>query len=95
VLPPAFSANYHYYVGQAEATFGRHVRACKELERAIAMAEQHGLGELVIKAEAALVSMRDGQTSDRRTAAIPVPPEFAHISDALHGACVAAMAEAT
>jgi hypothetical protein len=88
-LPPRLAANYHYYVGQGDIAFGRVVRGCTELGRAITVAEQHGLGEIVIKAEAALTCLREGRPAVARKAAVPLPPEFAHISDALHGACAA------
>jgi hypothetical protein len=90
-LPPDLSAGFHYYAGLGEIAFGRVVRACTELERAIAVAEQHGLGEIVIKAEAAMAGIRDGRAAKATPRAAPVPPEFAHISDALHGACAAAL----
>jgi tetratricopeptide (TPR) repeat protein len=93
VLPPILLADYHYYVGQGEAVFGRTERARQELERAIGLAEQHGLGEIVIKAEAALVRIREGQRATPTYRQVPVPPEFTHITDALHGACAAALAE--
>src|SRR5581483_4202544 len=43
-LPPQFAANFHDYVGIAEFTFGRPVRALAELERALATAEEHHFG---------------------------------------------------
>ena len=93
VLPPILLANYHYYVGQGEAVFGRAERARQELERAVGLAEQHGLGEIIIKAEAALLRIREGQREAETYRQVPVPPEFTHITDALHGACAAALAE--
>jgi tetratricopeptide (TPR) repeat protein len=93
VLPPILLANYHYYVGQGEAAFGRAERGCQDLERAIGLAEQHGLGEIIIKAEAALLRIREGQRETQTYRQVPVPPEFTHITDALHGACAAALAE--
>jgi hypothetical protein len=93
VLPPILLANYHYYVGQGEAVFGRAERARQDLERAIGLAEQHGLGEIIIKAEAALLRIREGQREAETYRQVPVPPEFTHINDALHGACAAALAE--
>lgn len=92
VLPPILLANYHYYAGQGDAVFGRVERARQELQRAIELAEQHGLGEIVIKAEAALLRIREGQRASMYHQ-VPVPPEFTHITDALHGAYAAALAE--
>ena len=93
VLPPRVLAAYHFYVGQGETVFGRPMRACTELKRALSIAEEHGLGEIVIKAEAALALFNEGQRVDPPYHSVPVPPEFAHINDALHGACAAALAE--
>ena len=90
-LPPSLAANYQYYIGQGDIVFARAIRGCRELERAMEIAERHGLGELVIKAEAALVALREGQVAETPVSAVPVPPEMAHISDALHGACAAAL----
>jgi hypothetical protein len=69
------------------------MRACSELRRALTIAEQHGLGEIVIKTEAALARFNEGQRVDPPYRSVPVPPEFAHINDALHGACAAALVE--
>jgi hypothetical protein len=90
-LPPELAAGFHYYTGLGEIAFGRILRACTELERAISVAEEHGLGEIVIKAEAAMVGVREGQVARAAPRVAPLPPEFAHISDALHGACAAAL----
>ena len=89
-LPPRFAANYHYYVGIAEFTFGRALRATTELERAVSLAEEHRFGELLIKAESALLMVRNGQKAPASVPAAPLPPEFGYISDALHGAWAAA-----
>jgi len=94
-LPPDLAASFHYYVALGDNAFGRTVRAISQLERAIAVAEQHGLGEIVIKAEAAMVEMRAGQMTRPAPRTAPVPAELAHISDALHGACAAALMGAT
>ena len=93
VLPPRVLAAYHFYVGQGETVFDRPTQACSELRRALAIAEEHGLGEMVIKAEAALACIRNGQRLEPSHRSVPVPPEFAHINDALHGACAAALVE--
>ena len=75
--------------------FGSLVGSSEEnVRRAIAVAEQHGLGEMVIKAEAARASQRAGRSTIPRSPAVPVPPEFAYISDALHGAYAASSLEA-
>ena len=79
--------------GLGEIAFGRAVRACTELTRAIALAEEHGLGELSSKAEAAMTRIREGVRVSTKTLALPVPPEFTYISDALYGARAAALAE--
>jgi tetratricopeptide (TPR) repeat protein len=93
LLPPRILAAYHFYVGQGETVFGRPTRAHSELRRALGIAEEHGLGEIVIKAEAALTCIREGLRLEPVRRAVPVPPEFAHINDALHGACAAALVE--
>lgn len=93
LLPPRILAAYHFYVGQGETVFGRPTRAFSELRRALGIAEEHGLGEIVIKAEAALTCIREGLRVEPVRRSVPVPPEFAHINDALHGACAAALVE--
>ncbi len=93
VLPPRILALYHFYAGQGEAVFGRPLRAFGDLKRALTIAEEHGLGELVVKAEAALMRFNEGQRVDPPYRSVPVPAEFAHINDALHGAYAAALVE--
>jgi tetratricopeptide (TPR) repeat protein len=90
-LPPVLLANYHYYVVQGELEFGRHDRARTEFARALKIAEQHSLGEIIIKAEAAILGAQSDRTAVQSLRSVPVPPEFAHITDALHGACAAAV----
>jgi tetratricopeptide (TPR) repeat protein len=88
-LPPTLEAGYHYYVGLGELVFGHPERGTAALDRALAVAETHRLGEMVIKAEAARKNVRTDTEPARRTATAPLPPEFAYISDALRGAWAA------
>lgn len=93
LLPPRARALWHYFVGQGELVFGRGT-ARHNLSQAVTIGEQHGLGEIIIKAEAALAQIRDGRGVHPTHRSVLVPPEFAHITDALHGACAAALVEA-
>lgn len=59
-LPIALACQYHFYVGQGYSLFGRNVQAKASLERAIEIAEQHHINEILFRAEQSLEALRDG-----------------------------------
>ena len=48
-LPVALACQYHFYVGQGYSLFGRNVQAKASLERAIEIAEQHHINEILFR----------------------------------------------
>ena len=59
-LPVALACQYHFYVGQGYSLFGRNAQAKASLERAIELAEQHHINEILFRAEQSLEALRDG-----------------------------------
>jgi tetratricopeptide (TPR) repeat protein len=59
-LPVTLACQYHYFVGQGFSLFGRTAQAKTALERAIELAEQHHINEVLFKAEQSLEALRDG-----------------------------------
>jgi tetratricopeptide (TPR) repeat protein len=59
-LPPVLEAWYHFYVGQGLRVFDRMEQARASLERALAVAERHGLNQIAYHAEQALGDLKDG-----------------------------------
>ncbi len=59
-LPVTLACQYHYFVGQGFSLFGRNAQAKAALERAIELAEQHHINEVLFKAEQSLEALRDG-----------------------------------
>lgn len=57
-LPPYFATGYQLTLGNGYARFGDDERAHQHLTRAIAMAREHGLNELLFDAEEALLGVR-------------------------------------
>lgn len=80
-LPPALEAWYHFYVGQGLRSFDHVEQARASLERALAVAERHGLNQIVFHAEQALGDLRDGVAIV--VAASPEPSAL--VSDAADG----------
>lgn len=59
-LPVVLACQYHLYVGQGYRLFGRHSQAKASLERALELAEQHHINEVLFRAEQSLEALRDG-----------------------------------
>lgn len=59
-LPVTLACQYHYFVGQGFSLFGQTAQAKAAFERAIELAEQHHLNEVLFKAEQALEALCDG-----------------------------------
>jgi tetratricopeptide (TPR) repeat protein len=86
VLPPVIEAEFLYHSGVGDLAFGRPAPAVEALQRALEMAEDRRLGELLFRVEAALACARAGAPPP--AAAMPAtPPErLAHVSAALSSA---------
>jgi tetratricopeptide (TPR) repeat protein len=56
-LPATLACHYHFYVGEGYRTFGRTEPARASLTRALQLAERHGLGQMVFRAEQSLRSL--------------------------------------
>jgi tetratricopeptide (TPR) repeat protein len=59
-LPVTLACQYHFYVGQGYSLFGHTAQAKASLERAIELAEQHQINEILFRAEQGLEALRDG-----------------------------------
>jgi tetratricopeptide (TPR) repeat protein len=81
-LPPRLAGHYHFYVARGYQTFGDTQRADAAYERALAIAEEHELNELIFQIEATRAVSVD-------TGAVPRPdaePGFAEVASAIRGA---------
>lgn len=59
-LPVTLACQYHFYVGQGYSLFGRNAQAKASLQRALEIAEQHHINEILFRAEQSLEALRDG-----------------------------------
>jgi tetratricopeptide (TPR) repeat protein len=59
-LPVTLACQYHFYVGQGYSLFGRNAQAEASLKRALQLAEQHHINEILFRAEQSLEALRDG-----------------------------------
>jgi tetratricopeptide (TPR) repeat protein len=59
-LPVTLACQYHFYIGQGYSLFGRTAQAKASLERALELAEQHHINEILFRAEQSLEALRDG-----------------------------------
>jgi tetratricopeptide (TPR) repeat protein len=74
-LPPVLAGYYHFYVGQGYHAFGRPERARTAFNQAIALAETHGLNDLLFQAESARTAAdRIGGTGEPGHGEIPMRP---------------------
>jgi hypothetical protein len=60
LLPVSLACQYNYYVGEGYRLFGRIEQARTALERALHLAEQHRLNEILFRVEQSLESLKDG-----------------------------------
>ncbi|MGH7665388.1 MAG: hypothetical protein ACRENI_14025, partial [Gemmatimonadaceae bacterium] len=72
-LPPALAAYYHLHVGEGCGRFERYERAQSALQAAITVAEQHGVNEVLMRAEAALANVRQVQRDEACLQPTPTP----------------------
>jgi hypothetical protein len=88
-LPPFLLGEFHYYVGLGHLVFDQPGLASEAFGRAVAVAERHGLTELLGRANA--------QSPIRAPAAAvtsPRPPTVLRVAEALHSARLLALASA-
>jgi len=70
-LPAALAVYYHYYAGQGFRIFGQFTAAKASLQRAIAIASQHNLNEMLMRAEQSLHELDDGSVVRMKQVADP------------------------
>jgi tetratricopeptide (TPR) repeat protein len=58
-LPVSLACHYHFYVGEGYRLFRRLDQSRAALQRSLAIASQHGINEMVIRAERALQQVGD------------------------------------
>lgn len=80
-LPVEVRAKYHYVVGEGHRTFGQPALARAAYQAALAVAEQHQVNEIVVKAEAALRRL-----AAQRPATAPAAPAAGEVTihDVIH-----------
>jgi hypothetical protein len=89
-LPPFVAGEFHFYVGVGHQVFDQPGLAAEAFGRAVMVAEQHGLAELLTRVQA------QGPIRTPRAAAVrvPRPVSVARVADALHSARLLAAAGA-
>jgi tetratricopeptide (TPR) repeat protein len=87
-LPPALAGECDYYTGLGHLAFGQPALAAAAFDRAVAVAERHGLAELEQRADAARRAIRTGRSlpPPRRTAPNPRTAGVDRVAAAIHGA---------
>lgn len=85
-LPSTLAVQYYYYVGEGYRLFGRKEQARTALSRSLTLASQHGMNEMIIRAEQSLQRLPDSGVVI--IAEVPAPsPEVEHVADAIHEMC--------
>ena len=74
-LPGRLACHYFYYVGQGYRLFGKLGEARTALNRAIELAEQYRINEVLFRAEQSLESLRDGGVVIIASTPASAPPE--------------------
>ncbi len=85
-LGPIVEAEYLYYGALGDLTFQRRPQAIEALRRAVEIAEQCQLGEVLFRAEAALQRACDDTYTPRSEPSLATPERLAHVSAALSNA---------
>ena len=83
LLPVTLACQYHYLVGQGYRLFGRTNQARIALERALQLAENNRLNEMLFRVEQTLESLKDGGVVIIAEALEPTP-EVSHVAAAIH-----------
>lgn len=81
-LPPTLTCQYYFYVGEGYRLFAHTDQAKEALERSLAIATQHQINEMIIRAERALQQISDGGVVIIAQSTIP-SPEIADVADAI------------
>jgi tetratricopeptide (TPR) repeat protein len=93
-LPPQLATDFEYYVGQGHLAFGQPSLAAAAFDRAVTVAQRHGLAELLQRAEAARAAHSAGRAlaPPRSATRVPRPARVNRIAEAIHGARLLATA---
>lgn len=88
-LPASLAVHYHFYTGQGYRSFGHRDMAIQALEKAVALAAEHGLNEILIKAEQSLDETRKGDATPMVTVSEGstvdnYSPVIADVASAIH-----------
>jgi tetratricopeptide (TPR) repeat protein len=82
-LPVVLEVNFHMVVGKGHDTFGRTERARECYTRAIEMASQHRLNQLLFSAEQSLQKLESGERAAARSG-VEAPETVADVASAIH-----------
>jgi hypothetical protein len=85
-LGPALQAEYVYYGALGDLAFQRRPQGVEALRRVVNLAEEHQLGEVLFRAEAALKRACDVAYDPRPEPSVGTPERLAHVSAALSNA---------
>ena len=88
-LPPFIAGEFHYYVGRGHLAFDQPGLAAEAFGRAVAVAERHGLTELLTRARE-----QGAVQAPKVVAPSPRPSAVTRVADALHSARLMAVAGA-
>jgi tetratricopeptide (TPR) repeat protein len=93
-LPPALATDFEYFVGQGHLAFGQPTLAAAAFDRAVTVAQRHGLAEPAQRAEVARAALGAGRalTPPRFTSVTPRPARVNRIAESIHGARLLATA---
>jgi tetratricopeptide (TPR) repeat protein len=82
-LPPRYQAFYHLFVGEGCARFRRMKCALTSFQRAIKVAEQYEVNEVLVRAEAGRDAAQRHRATPPYSAPVEVPEAIAHVASAL------------
>ena len=82
-LPPRYRAFYHLFVGEGCARFGRMKCALTNFQRAIDVAEEYEVNEVLVRAETGRDAVQRHRAAPPHPAAVEVPETIAHVANAL------------
>jgi tetratricopeptide (TPR) repeat protein len=85
-LGPTLEAEFLYYGALGDLAFQRRSPAVEALRRVVEIAEQHQLGEVLFRAEAALKRASDDTYTAQPEPSVATPERLAHIAAALSNA---------
>jgi tetratricopeptide (TPR) repeat protein len=82
-LPPRYQAFYHLFVGEGCARFGRMKCALSSFHRAIKVAEEYEVNEVLVRAQTGRDAVQRHRATPPYPAAVEVPETVAHVASAL------------